>query len=308
VLTELTTIAANGAKTISDYGITGKTYTASVIAYEANGQKASATYTNTNGSTTTDLYTAGVLVKETVASANGAKEISEFNIAGKSYVTLIRDYDTKGVLTELTTIAANSAKTISDYGITGKTYTASVIAYEANGQKASATYTNTNGSTTTDLYTAGVLVKETVAYVDGSKQIADYGLTGSYNQSIRTYDAAGTLAEFTRVDANGAHTVQSFIAGRNIDGDTGNDLLQGVGSDTFVFKAQFGNDTVVGFHADTGSLHDHLAFDKAFASSIADLVIEDIGADVRVTLEGDGSVVLKNVDAAAITADDFFFI
>ncbi|PCK84924.1 hypothetical protein CPT32_21625 [Rhizobium sophoriradicis] len=94
-----------------------------------------------------------------------------------------------------------------------------------------------------------------------------------------------------------------------IQGGAGNDTLRGVGgNDTFVFKADFGKDTVTDFSAGAGigdvlDISDDLFAD--FASVMA--AATQVGADTLITHDANTSITLKNVALTSLHQDDFRF-
>jgi Ca2+-binding RTX toxin-like protein len=92
-----------------------------------------------------------------------------------------------------------------------------------------------------------------------------------------------------------------------LNGGTGNDFLfGGKGADTFQFTGAFGNDTVLDFQHG----QDVIEFEKTAFSDFADLIAHttDDGHGTVTITHGSDSVVLKNVSAATLTANDFHFV
>ncbi len=107
-----------------------------------------------------------------------------------------------------------------------------------------------------------------------------------------------------------------------LNGGSGNDNLWGDGmltdlatggDDTFVFDLDdgaFGHDVIHDFEAGAGS-NDVLQFDldigfTEFADVIANAT--DNGTDTIITVDGDNSIVLKNVRVADLHTDDMAFV
>jgi Ca2+-binding RTX toxin-like protein len=91
---------------------------------------------------------------------------------------------------------------------------------------------------------------------------------------------------------------------------TASDLFKSAGSDTFVFAAGFGQDTVSNFRPGSGSGHDALVIDKSESTSFADLQATHmtmLGNDTLLTLSSTDSILLKNVKMGLLTADNFQF-
>ncbi|MDA8486155.1 calcium-binding protein, partial [Pseudomonas resinovorans] len=94
-----------------------------------------------------------------------------------------------------------------------------------------------------------------------------------------------------------------------IGGGTGNDVLTGgLGSDTFMFAAGFGNDSILDFDANPAGGQDLIRLTVPgitaanFAASVA---ITDVGADTRVTIGANSITLVGVADATTITQADF---
>jgi Ca2+-binding RTX toxin-like protein/3',5'-cyclic AMP phosphodiesterase CpdA len=95
-----------------------------------------------------------------------------------------------------------------------------------------------------------------------------------------------------------------------VDGGLGDDILTGgAGKDVFVFKANFGHDTIEDFRT-CGFSGDHIEFDHSlFANFSAVLAAsEQEGDDVVITLDNDNSVVIKDVVLTHLHESDFRFV
>ncbi|MFM8701490.1 MAG: calcium-binding protein, partial [Hyphomicrobiales bacterium] len=94
-------------------------------------------------------------------------------------------------------------------------------------------------------------------------------------------------------------------------GGAGNDmLLGGTESDTFVFAAGFGKDTIVDFNAATGVNHDVLEFSTAVFANWAALLAAttQVGTDLVITQNASNTIILKNVTLSSFTSDNAIFI
>lgn len=129
------------------------------------------------------------------------------------------------------------------------------------------------------------------------------------DQSLENLNLMGTNA------ANGTgngldNVIRGNVATNVLDGAGGNDLLSGGGGrDTFVMRPGSGLDTVADFSA-VGSDRDVLQIHGSSFNSFADLAARIVqrGADTLVMLANGDGVVLKNVRAADLTADNFRFV
>jgi len=95
-----------------------------------------------------------------------------------------------------------------------------------------------------------------------------------------------------------------------IEGGAGNDVLTGgAGADTFRFGAGFGQDTITDFDVGTG-LGDVIEFDSNVFINFLEVFLssQQVGNDVLITTDADNTILLKNVQLASLTADDFSFV
>jgi Ca2+-binding RTX toxin-like protein len=90
-----------------------------------------------------------------------------------------------------------------------------------------------------------------------------------------------------------------------LDGGAGIDRLTGgAGSDAFLFRGNFGNDTVTDFRSE-----DVITFDDVFANFAAvRAASQQVGADTVITAPDGSSVTLKNVMLNSLQVNDFAFI
>ena len=105
----------------------------------------------------------------------------------------------------------------------------------------------------------------------------------------------------------GNDTLNGSTGADQLVGGAGNDSLTGgTGDDTFVFKANFGLDTVQDFK-DTANENDILEFSTSIFADFAAVqaAMTQVGADVLITVDGSNTVTLKTVTLANLGADDF---
>lgn len=148
--------------------------------------------------------------------------------------------------------------------------------------------------------TAGV---ETFVFADGSYLTrADVAALVGGGTVVPRFDQilTGTSGNDTLTGNNGNDT---------ISGGAGNDTLSGGdGNDIFVFKPDFGLDTVTDFRSGSGA-GDVIEFDNTlFANFEAVLTAaSQVGADTVLTHDANNTITLKNVAMANLHADDFWF-
>jgi hypothetical protein len=117
---------------------------------------------------------------------------------------------------------------------------------------------------------------------------------------------------------SGGNGDDELIGGRGDDelsGGNGDDLLAGGrgddvlaggnGNDCFVFGANFGDDIIADFRPG-----DHIAFEDGIFAELADVMdaSEQVGANVVITADGDGTITLEHMTLASLAASDFLFV
>jgi len=99
------------------------------------------------------------------------------------------------------------------------------------------------------------------------------------------------------------------------EGGAGNDRMTGAGgSDTFVFKPNFGNDRIIDFDANPAGGQDFLdisAFGITNEDFAARVAIADVGADTLIMIDGDAAQTIRLIgigNAITITQNDFLLL
>ncbi|MGO7153186.1 calcium-binding protein [Rhizobium leguminosarum] len=88
------------------------------------------------------------------------------------------------------------------------------------------------------------------------------------------------------------------------------DVLVGTeGDDTFIFRGNFGHDTIVDFSAGAGSA-DVIEIESDIFADFASVIAAaaQSGSDTLITNDGDSSIVLKNIALTNLHQDDFRFV
>ncbi|MCK1396138.1 hypothetical protein [Bradyrhizobium sp. 1] len=338
-------LGADGSKTTDQYDSTGHLVSDNVI--YADGSSDTKTYANgveTRESITfargaADLselkvYSAGVLTSDSIVHADKSKDVYLSNVQNKSYVAEHDVYNSAGVLTSTVRSHADGS---SDYAYNlGSDGTKTTDTYDAAGVLTSDTVVHTNGSSDVKTYTngaltsdiikyaagsadfsdsktfaSGVLVKETVVHADKSKDGYDWSITGkSYVADHFIYNSAGTLVTSDLTNTDGSHAQQAYVSGASLTSTTAvADTLTAasVGGDSFIFRPNSGNDTIVGFHAGNAANHDTIMIDHSLVSDFSHLAMQQVGRDTLITLDAHDSILVKNVAPTALTSADFQF-
>ena len=91
-----------------------------------------------------------------------------------------------------------------------------------------------------------------------------------------------------------------------IEGGSGDDTLTGAGgNDTFVFKANFGNDKITDFDANPSGGQDRLDL-SALGITYNDLDISAVSGGVQIAIETD-TILLKGAKLSSVSSSDFIF-
>lgn len=112
----------------------------------------------------------------------------------------------------------------------------------------------------------------------------------------------GTTGANSLIGGAGADKLYGYSGDDRLAGGRNNDILTGgAGADRFVFATSDGTDTVTDFQNGI----DRFVIDTG-ATSFAELTVTDVGADVRITVDGIG-ILVKGVAHTLIGASDFIF-
>ena len=111
------------------------------------------------------------------------------------------------------------------------------------------------------------------------------------------------------ITGNAGNNTLSGLGGNDtLIGGSGNDTMAGdAGNDTYVFRANFGHDTITSF-GDAAGNQDILDVTGVFANFAAvQAVMQQTGLDVHIG-DVNNDIILKNVTLANLGADDFRFV
>ena len=160
---------------------------------------------------------------------------------------------------------------------------------------------------------AGGAGDDTYCVWDATSRITELANGGI--DTVQSYAAAFVLPDFvenlqlmwTGISGRG-NALDNIITGgegsQTLDGGAGNDVLTGgAGADTFVVRRGNGSDVVTDFQAGTDKvlLQDFALY--GFAAVKA--ALSQVGADTVLNLGGGERLVLRNIQAGALTAQDF---
>ncbi|POR43061.1 heparin lyase I family protein [Methylobacterium sp. V23] len=337
------------AREVHQYGVTGKSYVETYQGYDkarnlvlstrshADGTLDYQAVRDADGTTTTRSFDAkGVLASTTVAGTDGSAKTVTVDAAG--HVTAVTEvhadksavatvYDGAAVTSQTVTHAPGDVlgKEVFQYGLKGLAYTATHASYDAagklvaiertdaDGHLVSTLKTGADGSTTTESYVGGVLDEQIIKYAPGAsiaKMVFDFTPQDATHASLGTaFDAAGRTLYADAMHRDGSHDVTVLARGVTVGSSPSDDHFTSAGADTFVFKGGFGHDTISGFNAGTGSLHDVLQFDAgAFQHDNPIWSARDVGNDVVLTTIAHDTVTLLGVQKDQLVMNDFHIV
>lgn len=117
----------------------------------------------------------------------------------------------------------------------------------------------------------------------------------------------------------GDDSLKGGLQAARLYGDAGNDRLEsgaageflsgGAGNDTFVFRPNFGKDTITDFQNSNGT-QDVIQFDHALFSdfSAVQAHMAQVGSSVVITLDANNTVEIQNTSLSHLHAGDFLFV
>lgn len=182
-----------GELSITNYGISGKSYVSETIQFNAGGKVVALTgrhadgsldyqqFRNADGSLDNWQYDAkGAVTRHEAIGSSGARDVYEYAIAGNATPSSHRSYDAQGVLR-----------------LMEQKY--------ADGTLSSSQSWSSDGSTLLKVFSsAGVLTQSSYVAADGSKDVSVFGITGkSYVSTVSHYDAKGVVTAIERKHADG---------------------------------------------------------------------------------------------------------
>ncbi len=266
--------------------------------YDASSHLTQQTITQKDGSFVQDSFASdGALSQETQRHADGTRDIYTYGITGKAYASqhvvtdasghsvLVEQYRTGGSLLTKQTVDANGVKTLDQF--------------DTLGHVVQETVTQVNGSyVQTNFRPDGTTASITSRHADGSKGVDTFGITGqSYSARHDDINASGKLVATSFDNKDGSHSLSAFAAGVTLTATTGNDVMSGVGGDTFLFRAASGQHVVSNFHAGDAAGHDILAISSTLVNDVGHLSMQVIGHDTVIDLGHGATITLTGVTA-----------
>jgi hypothetical protein len=334
---------ADGSRDIYSYGIVGKDYTSQhtlndasghsilIQDYRADGSLTLKQTVDTSGVKTLDQYESlghiiqetvtqkdgsyhqstyasdGTLTAKTLGHIDGSRDIYSYGIVGKDYTSqhtvkdasghsvLIEDFRADGSRTLKQTVDASGAKLLDQY--------------DSLGHIVQETLTQKDGSYLQSTYASdGTLITDTVRHADGTQNVDTYGITGqAYSARHDAIDASGHWLSTTFDNNDGSHTMTAYTSGVTLTSTTANDVMNGAGGDTFVFKQPSGHDIVNNFTAGDSAGHGTIQIDSTVAADFAHLSVQVVGHDTVIDLGHGASLTLTGV-ITPLTAHDVLIV
>lgn len=158
-----------------------------------------------------------------------------------------------------------------------------------------------------DLDVAGNTRANKIAGNDGANQLSGARGNDTLIGSAGNDTLKGNYGGDTLLGGAGKDTLKGGRGGDFLNGGTGNDtLLGGLGRDEFVFKGNFGNDTILDFEA--GDLLNVSMIDEiAGFDDLQKNHMEQSGNSVIISDDSGNSVTLNDISVNDLSADDFLF-
>ncbi len=229
----------------------------------------------------------------------------------------------QGAVLNLTGIA------ISDVGISAQQSNQVITAPQSGlNYKVTNTGDTFNGGGN-DIFTVDDVYNYANTYNDGSGGTIQAGMNGAviglagnfgagngigtisgngYSGVVIQGRTAGATLDFSQTNVSDA-TIRGGANNVTIVGPSGNQTLTGGGqSDVFAFTAGTGNDVITDFRAGSGGGYDVINLNDALAApNFATLLtqIQQVGANVVISLNNGGSITLDNVNVSSLKANNF---
>lgn len=170
-------------------------------------------------------------------------------------------------------------------------------------------YENPNDLFHNNSYTAAVVVSDGNGGTD--TQFVTIHVDNIQNEQTGTPGPETMTRIFNRTNDLSGIGVNDTLVGRNCDdvlsGGAGDDQLTGgAGRDTFIFKVNFGHDTITDFN----TAADVIEIENTLFADFADLLAHtaDVSGNAVIRLDAGNTITLNSVVKAALTQSDFHFV
>jgi len=188
--------------------------------YDTNGNLIADMVQNKDGSSSNTLYTAGVKTKAYVTNADGSHDNYYYNIAGQSYTSEHDHLDANNKLLSISRTHADGTMAYSQI-LNGDGSKVTTL-YDSTGHKTSV-ITATSSTTTTDLYTAAGVLKQTIVKTtsgnvtttnyNGSLLASVYVVNADGSKDSKLYDSKGVIASDLVQNKDGSSSNTVYTAG-----------------------------------------------------------------------------------------------
>ncbi|GGE01156.1 hypothetical protein GCM10011390_20010 [Aureimonas endophytica] len=300
--------AGNGTMTLTKLGANGGT--AEIDQFDAAGHQLSAELRKADGAREWHYFDpkTGLETSSITIAADKTRVEANYAVANKPYATQIATYDAKGQLLEMKRAYADG--TLAFDQIVHSDGTAETHSYDTAGREVSAVLVAGDGSRDTFAFTYATAPAALAASLAAKTTATAQGAADPTSVQKDHYGANNVKQWTDLTKADGSH-VQTALVGSTLASHQGvaDTLVGSKASDTFVFAAQFGKDTVSGFQASTTGGHDIIAIEADLVADYAHLLplITQKGADTLITLSPTDTILIKNVAPKALAEADFKF-
>jgi hypothetical protein len=288
------TVAPNGVKTLDQYDNLSHLVRETVV--QKDGSYVQSSYASD-----------GTRIGETLGHGDGSRDVYTYDISGKDYTSqhvvddasghsiLIEQFHDDGTLALRQTTDTNGVRTLDQY--------------DGLGHLAEQTVTQKDGSYVQSSYASdGTLIAETTRHADGSRIVDTWDIKGqTYSARHDVIDGSGHTIATTFDNNNGSQTMTANTAGVSLVSSALNDIMNGAGGDTFVFKQVSGNDVINNFRVGDSVGHDVIQISSSLVADLAHLTTEVVGHNTVIELGHNASITLTGV-VAPLTSHDVLIV
>lgn len=252
--------------------------------YDAKGVITSEVTTETDGYSSTTVYTGGIKTAAYIKNADGTQDNWNYNVKGQSYTTQHQHLDASGNIVEITRTHADGTLDFTQV-------------------------MNDDGSKLTDIYnSAGIKTQEIASHADGSRDVFLFNFNGQAGiTQHENYNTAKALQFIDQTKTDGTHNVTAVGSGVTIQGGAGNDVFSAAPNSTTI-AYDHGQDQILNFQAGDATTHDVIQISKLLAADYSHLQMTQSGTNALITFSENDSILLKNVYVTSLTSHDFVFV